>query len=367
MKLFKFNYTTDPTVLEKGQAINGAISVMWAERYLEPGEFEIKAHLSSGLREFLPLGCLISREDTTEVMIVENHEITEEPTGDPDLTITGRTFDTYLENRIVGIHLVRASSTFTEYALAADYTWNQAVKMINDHINTPTANANDILVNVTAQTTVTGTSGTNVARTIPRGDVFARVKEILAVDDLGLKTIRINPFGIGSSTQTILQVYRGTDRSASIIFSWKAGDLDEAEYLFSQKALKNTALVQGRYINNVVDLGPTKYNRRMVIVDGSDIDGSLSAPPTGAALTSALSKMTVRGQQALKSQTQITISRTDISDITRYQYRKDYNIGDLVMLDGNFGQLAKMRVTEYAEIEDENGASGHPTLSIPGA
>jgi hypothetical protein len=48
-----------------------------------------------------------------------------------------------------------------------------------------------------------------------------------------------------------------------------------------------------------------------------------------------------------------------------YQYRRDYNIGDLVSIDGNFGQTAVMRVIEYAEIEDENGNSGHPTLALP--
>jgi hypothetical protein len=65
------------------------------------------------------------------------------------------------------------------------------------------------------------------------------------------------------------------------------------------------------------------------------------------------------------AQNRITITRADASDITRYEYRKDYNVGDLVSLDGNFGQIAVMRVMEYVEIEDENGESGHPTLALP--
>jgi hypothetical protein len=77
--------------------------------------------------------------------------------------------------------------------------------------------------------------------------------------------------------------------------------------------------------------------------------------------------MHTRGRQALAKQNRVTISRADISKLTNYQYRRDFNVGDLVSLDGNFGQIATMRVVEYVEIEDENGESGHPTLAIPGA
>lgn len=68
----------------------------------------------------------------------------------------------------------------------------------------------------------------------------------------------------------------------------------------------------------------------------------------------------------MKAQSKVTINSSDVSDNSNYRYRRDYNIGDLVTLDGNFGQKAVMRVSEYAEVEDENGESGHPTLSIPG-
>lgn len=364
MELFKYIYTTDPTVLDQGRMINHATSTMWIERYLEPGEFEIQAPLSTGLRDFLPLGTLISHENTMEVMIVENQEITETDKETPMIKITGRSFDSYLEHRIVGTDLARASLTVTSYDMTADYVSRQVVALINDHI-VSTGNPNDALVNVVAQTAIA--AGTSLARTIDRGNLQDRVRELLRVDDLGIKTIRRNTFGVvGSSTQTILSVYKGVDKSATVIFSWNAGDLSGIEYLFSNKNMKNSALVVGRYVNIVVDRGPTKYDRRFMLVDASDLDGSLGSAPTGATLTQVLNRMTTRGLQALAAQYTITISQADISNTTKYQYRKDYNVGDLISLEGDFGQMAVMRVTEYAEIEDENGESGHPTLSIPG-
>jgi hypothetical protein len=383
MNLFKFlstNTDTASTLLE-AQAINGYTSAMWVERYLDPGEFEIQAQLSSGLREFLPLGTIIGHIETNEIMIVENHEIGEKGKEDPTLTITGRSFESWLENRVVGIYAARRNSTISEYILAADYTWNQAVRLISEHIS-GTSDANDSLPNVLVSYSVSP-PGTSVARSINKGNVHQRALEILAVDDLGIRTIRRNPWGTagpspgeteaaildakeGDQRQTIMLVYRGANKSANVIFSWKSGDLSSAQYLFTQKKLKNSAMVLGRYVYQMVDNGPIKYNRRMMVVDASDLDGNLNAPPTGSALTTILNKMTVRGQQALKNQQSVIISQSDISNITKYQYRKDYNIGDLVSLDGNFGVITVMRVTEYAEVEDENGVSGHPTLAIPG-
>jgi len=362
MEVFKFHPGADPTVLEQGEVINNATSIMWVERYREPGEFEIIAKLSTGLSDFLPIGTFISHADTMEVMIVENQEIDEDAPSDPDIKITGRSLETYLENRITGTNQARTSSTYTEYLLAAGNTWTQAVKLINDHI-AATSNAGDQLGNVLATTVVTGT-GTSEARSLKRGPVYNDLLEILAVDDLGIRNIRRNTFG-GNNAQTIMEVYKGVDKSAKVIFSWKAGDLDGADYFWSGRVLKNSAMVVGRYINTIVDLGPTKYARKMMVVDGSDIDGNLTAPPTGSALTSVLAKMTTRGKQVLAKQTLITITRADISDLAMYRYRRDYNIGDIISLNGNFGQIAKMRVIEYVEIEDENGESGHPTLSVP--
>jgi hypothetical protein len=164
-----------------------------------------------------------------------------------------------------------------------------------------------------------------------------------------------------------LCVHKGNDRSNSVIFSWMAGDLEIADYLWSDKSHKTSAMVIGRYVWTFVDTaGAVKYNRKTMIVQADDIDGNLTAVPSGAALTDIVNKMKIRGSQAIIHQNRVTISRADISDISKYEYRKDYAVGDIITLNGNFGQIAKMRVIEYVEIQDENGESGHPTLSIPG-
>lgn len=366
MDFLKFNPGSSPTLLENAEIINGLKSSMWIERYSAPGEFSFNGLLSSGIGEFLPLGTLVSHVDTGEVMIVENHEIEDSKEEDSYITITGRSFVSYLENRIVGTAAARSSSTLAAYTLSADDIWDQIVTMINAHIKSGVAGTDDALTDVQATTALT-TGGTSVAREIDRGTVFDAVFDLLAIEDMGIRTVR-KGFNAGSPSGTEFQIFKGADKSDVVHFSWLEGDLDAANYLSSLKDLKNSAMVVGQYVVVVVDSGPTKYDRRMMIVDGTDIDGNVGEMPSGSTsptLTQVTTAMQTRGTQALAKQNSVTISQTDISDLTNFRYRRDYEIGDLVTLDANFNQSYVMRVSEYAEIEDENGESGHPTLTIP--
>lgn len=365
MHIFRFTPVTSPTLLEQGASIPRPTSIRWSERFRDPGDFEIAAPMSSGLMSFLPEGSFISHTDTMEVMVVENHQITETGKEDPIVRVTGRSAEVILDNRIVGTDLARTETTITPYIIGSRETWLQARDMINSHIQTP-AGANDKIEWFVASHNCTG-SATQEEREIDRGGLYSKAIEILTVDDLGIRTIRRNPFGAeGSPTNTIIQIHKGVDRAAQVIFSWKGGDLESADYLFSGKAIKNSAMVVGKFFWVMVDLGPTKYDRRTMIVEAEDIDGYLDNIPSSTTITALKARMTTRGKQALKKQQRIQVTRADISNLSDYKYRRDYNVGDLVTVDGNFGRIQKMRVSEFVEIEDENGFSGHPTLTLPG-
>jgi Siphovirus ReqiPepy6 Gp37-like protein len=371
MELFRFiwNGVADQeTVLENGQAINGAQSIKWVERYREPGEFEIKAKLSSGLLDFLPLDTFISHINTYEVMIVENHEIIESEDADTDIVITGRSFDSYLEHRFVGTNQAR-DFVYTNYGIWANYTWHQAVTLINDHIIIPLPG--DQLVNVTAFTSLTGT-GVSETRSVRRMPVLTALNNLLSVDDLGVRTIRRNTFGLyGSNAYTYYEIYKGIDKTASVVFSWKRGEIIGADYLWTNKNYKTSCMVASSYFALVVD-GPingqpavTKYKRRMMFLDASDLDSQYDTKPVYPIYDDIIAAMRSRGWNALRNQKKVRITRADIAPLTNFIYRRDYNLGDLVLLDGNFGVTQVMRVIEHVEIQDETGSSGHPTLSVP--
>jgi len=371
MDIFKFGSGDYPLDLEQGEYVNGITSVVWTERYAEPGEFEIQSPLSSDIRSKLPIGSLISHTDTAEIMMVENHEIKEEDDDDETMVvITGRSLFAYLEQRIIGNQDARNYPYIEEYMITANNSIAlQITLIINDNFH-GWAETDDGVAGFRAVTEFTDIPTPNF-RVIPKQDCLKTVMELLPIDDLGLKVLRVRYPNRGFSefpNDNLLVVHGGEDKTASVIFSWKSGDLDAVNYLFSNKKTKNAAVVVGRYVWVVIDSGlwyETDFNRRQMLVDGSDIDEGFTEPPAGADYDAVLAKMIERGRIALRNRMNIVLGQTDVSDVTQYQFRRDYNIGDLVTLDANFGQIAVMRVVEYTEIEDENGESGHPTLSLP--
>jgi len=86
--------------------------------------------------------------------------------------------------------------------------------------------------------------------------------------------------------------------------------------------------------------------------------------PTGTDYTNVVNAMTAYGNQIIAGMTQVAITKAEVSRDTKgHHFRRDYDLGDIVMVSGHFNQAAKMRVIEYVEIEDANGESSYPTLA----
>ena len=69
------------------------------------------------------------------------------------------------------------------------------------------------------------------------------------------------------------------------------------------------------------------------------------------------------GQEALDAQKELNAAAFDLSPLTRYTYRVDYNMGDVVAVEGNFGLRERRRVVEFVEIVDDTGSVGLPTFA----
>lgn len=365
-----FTYTSTPALsMQNAVPIDNYNTATWIERYRDPGEFKIEAPLSSGLRSLLPIGSIVSHVDTAEFCIVENQEISEAKSSDPTITISGRSFDSFLESRVVGGGMTYANSTppWEEYSVASGYSHLQAIELLDDHLIT-TSDPNDSLSSYLGLWhTGLPSAGAVIQdiRYLARGSVHQSFMDILNIDDIGVRCYRPNDWSAIPGTISRLVLHKGYDKSDSVIFSWISGELESVSYLFSNKALKNTAVVQGRWIEKYVyTAGATGYDRRSIYVDGSDIDSKYETLPTGTDLTDVESALIVRGQEVLAKYNEVNIVAADISKLNRYKYRVDYDIGDIVSIDGSYGDIERRRVIEHVEIEDVNGATSYPTLAL---
>lgn len=364
MELFKFIPDgTDQGYLTQGEYLNKLKNATWIEKFRDPGEFTITAPVSSGLRTIIPPGTLISHTDTREVMMVENAEIDEDvDDAEPDVVITGRSLDgVWLEQRIVGEdieHYAGLVLSYFPYLLAFDTSWEQAKELIRLHTNDMTG----ILTgNVAGIVPISNQqhigSSTTDERSIAPTTLHSAVMELLAIDDFGIKVVRPNSANVDPLT-TELRIHNGVDRTAYVIFSHVEGDLKQAKYLWSIKALKTDYFCASTYLTVRSDSPFTGFNRRTMFVDCADMDQAMDASTSDVGPA-----MYARGEQALKNQKFTDILSTNISTTTRYQFRKDYEVGDLVTVNGNYNINSIMRVTEHVEFLDENGTTGYPTLT----
>jgi hypothetical protein len=373
MDFFKFLTTDTDGYISQGEIINGYETLEWTERYRDSGEFKMQAPVSSGLRAKLPPGTLVSHIDTEEVMYVASNEIDEDVTeGEPPLVITGKSLEALLRHRIVGDDIEtyvlaghRLLLPIQDYILPFDSSWNQVRDLINAHVNDPFQLTGDKVPGFIAVSNQQHIGPNTVQdRGLRKQNLHSAVLELLAVDDFGVKTVRPNAANVDPLT-TEFRIHNGFDLTESVRFSHALGDLDRARYLWTEEGHKTDYYCMSTYYNLRSDSGAIGLDRKIMVVDCTDLDSHLSDEESvDPVLIEFLGDyMDIRGQQALRSQLPTALLSTDISKTTKYKFREDYNVGDIVTVYGDYDVTSYMRVMEHVEFEDEQGEHGYPTLA----
>ncbi len=367
-----------------GEVINGITTKIWIERFREPGEFTFTGAPTKHLRDALAIGTMISHTDTKTVMIVEDHEINETRGQDPVLTITGRDATAFLEQRIAtdddqGFEPSAADGSASPYTMPEASPWSQAIRLLNQQISATANRTTFILPHVSVVNQFPTTPADKVAhpdwfdqdeREIKRGPLGAAVIAILHEIDGGLlveRPVKVWEKEIYSPHDNMwFIVKRGIDRKKEVQFSYESGDIETARYFWSDKSKKNAAYVAARYQGKYVQVvGNSGWNRRVSLVDANDFNiNPGEAGWAGVAQQQKLDAMlTRRGNVRIRRAKSTELVEATISRSNQYVYRRDYHIGDEVWVTGNYDVSKAMRVSEFAETEDETGEFGFPTLS----
>lgn len=379
MDLFKFVTAPNTGYISQGEIINGYKTLEWTERFTDPGEFKLKAPVSSGLRSKLPVGTLVSHVDTLELMYVTSNEIqTDTEEDEPPLIITGKSMEAWFRHRIVGDDIetyiiggVRAYELIADYLLAFDSSWNQCRDMINQHINATFAIGTEDEVPGFIAISDQQHIGPNTVqdRIMRKQNLHSAVLELLAVDNFGIKSVRPNTTNVDPTT-TEFRIHNGFDLRDSVRFSHALGDLEGTQYFWSEEGYKTDFYAVSTFFHMRSSNTPEGLDRRVMFVDCTDLDSHYTddemwapagPPPSPEEITTTF--MDIRGQQALRAQNPTAIMSTDISKTTQYKFREDYNVGDIVHVSAEYGLDTVMRVMEHVEFEDELGEHGYPTLA----
>lgn len=350
-----------------GPTIQNYETLVWTERYVDPGEFKLEVKNEVSILTKLPVGSLVSHTDTDEVMIVEDHVIDRAADRKLTITVTGRSFETFGENRpIMGSeNPMKHNSGAPNYDPTDDWVTTTGVMTSPDLVQlilrtafqTGYAVADDVIPNlIVTQNVVVPDSA--MAQTISRGDVYPKILEYLRLFNGGIKTIRPT----GAATALNLQIHDGVDRQATVIFYALHEDLENAQYLWSNRNYKTHAQIAteiDKRLYRTRDLvsDVTGLNRRTMYVEASDIKGLFPTP-------AANDVVSARGQTALDAHPKIALLSAKVAKTAKPKFKIHYDVGDKVTVFSEFAPPQPMRVVEHILTKDSKGIVGSPSLSV---
>lgn len=367
-------FQRDVPTLKAGPVIEGYSSLIWTERFTEAGDFSLTTGHIDKTMEALPVGSMAAITESEETMFVETHKVATNEYGVSELTVTGRSFETFYERR-------PAINSF-EPLLDAEFHIPETIP--RDAISkllkiepTGVAQWDDAMhlpVNVLRPSDPRESLLKKRDYQVPRGDVYSAVLDIARSYHIGIRS-RIVDYDLGNNSVT-LNVYYGKDRTVTsttdtpVLFSSANGDFTSEEYLHTNVNHHNAIMV---FTNNTVHASYTAkdgvpgrpytgFNLRVKYVDASDI-----APPEDTGIRDRITYETdLAKERAVMEYAVDRLPQKDfsfqISPNSSNKYGVDYNLGDAVTVEGKYGGRKDLLVTEYIRSEDSSGETEYPTM-----
>jgi hypothetical protein len=257
--------------------IEGYNSLVWHERHVDLGEFELKSFDVDAMMQALPEDTLVSHLETQEVMQVMTHTINSVGEGDDardEITVKGKSATDILAHRWVEAPYGKKRYMRQKYSATSaacvllwqavdnnsgyDVTRGDAVAGGDPGNNYAWSVLDDIPnVIVTENVAAEGWVG---GRLLEQGMLLPQLQPLLASQDLGLRCLRpilpnsMTVISVDSALATrgtirrtltnnvsalCFEIYDGIDRSASVQFSQLQGHIASPEYVISSENLKS--------------------------------------------------------------------------------------------------------------------------------
>lgn len=312
---------------ERIEIIDTYVSLIWTMRYQEAGEFELYLPYSESLK--FDCGQMIQREDNDEVMIIDSIKITTDEESGDYYIISGKSFESILSRRIIWYE--------TEiYGNVEESIY----RLIRENIIE--SDVPERYINITCAP----------LKNLSSTGSFVYHGETLY--DVIVKLCQTYGFGFKLTPSMRFEVYTGTDRSNSIIFSRDFDNLLSTEYKYENTRYKNAGLIYSEIDDDnfiAKSFGSaTGLERIETFVDAGTIGEDKNASEV---LASSI-------KEALEKNTANETFECNVRQI--YEYGKDYFLGDIVKIENKYGMTVNAKVIEIIENEDESGYRLVPTF-----
>ena len=355
-------------------------SAIWTVRYDEAGDFEIYTPVRLDYIQAMQIGNYLWNRDSDRLMVIETVEIETDAEEGPQLIVTGRSLESILDRRIV-----TSSQNFSGNLQSVLFAIIQ-----NEVISSGgTRRIPGFSLKTSSDSRITSIS---ISELSIRGEnVYDVVCSLCQANKVGW---RILPKGAGGFE---FELYVGVDRSYAqsvnpyVTFSPSFENLLNSNYIKSFKSYKNSIYAVGTYQKEVIlqnkykdDNGvwvveeqttyeeaevvtwqysetatPSGLARREMFIDNGGVnDGEQGGE---YATWNAVNKEKAIAELGEHQTT--TAFEGELEATRQYIYREDFNIGDIVQVENEFGITGTVYISEIVFSQDANGITITPTFT----
>lgn len=318
------------TSLQRVGLVDSYISIMWCKRYYELGAIDLEIDATKANIDLLQMGRFIIREDDDTVYRIEAMEIVTQDNNENVLHVGGIDSRKLLYQRIV-------AEPFKFDGRLDDYV----ARMVRENVTSPTIEARLI-------SNLDYIPNPNIANTVSDDTQNANLGE--KITEI-CKTNRIGWRMLIEGGRFRLELYRGVDMTDRITLSIENETLSSTKHVIDNTDMKNTVMVDG---NNVIWMGEaTGIDRRETYMNVS----------TSGSTLEQMAERRYQGMTELaKYPEKISFDGEIVPEVSRY--KKEYSLGDIVLVLNEFGMSVKARITEIIETWDKDGYTIEPVLDF---
>lgn len=369
-------FTLNRKFLEQ-DVIDGFKSVIWTERYYGDSDVELIVPATTEMIKKLPVGIFLGLRGSDEIMIVETVNL-----EDGNLKASGIALLPWLNNRFIRVSAAHEDQYWALAGVPGYILWAIVYYMCVQ--GSPYLDGtNPIGIPSPQDLVIPGLglkdydkAGDSITVGVPYGPIYDAMREIATTYKVGMQIT------LESATDTSyflgFRSYRGLDHTSGqtalpvVRFSPQMDSLTDIKELQSIAALKTRAysfvptsddelkaLITSPGIASLAGSQYTGFDLRALLIFANDITTDMVAGSS----SNLLNILNARARDGLDNNRFMKAVDGEIVPLNQFKYGVDYNLGDVIEVQGNTGVVQTSRVTEYIRAQDEAGERAYPTVA----
>lgn len=343
------------TNFEKVAIIDSYESLVWTDRFREPGDFELYCFPEAKLLADCQVDYYLENTESEHLMFIETQKITTDVDDGDRFILTGESLESILRRRVIW----KEKST--------NGTIQEVVEgLLNDAIISPELEERKIPNFVFDHNADPIVEGISIVKEFKIGDdLYEMINKICEENNVGFKIT------LSEDKKFHFMLYAGVDRSYDqndvpyVIFSSEYDNVITSEYSYSKSEYKNICLITANdKDNNEKVKFAGEYEglmRREMHIDGSDVPTKNSMDQDYS--TSDFEAMLVgRAKKELISYEPKETFEGEVDASSIFVYDEDFFLGDILQVANAYGMEGPALVKEIIWSYDKSGHSCYPTF-----